>query len=163
MPTYERETTIRAPLEDVWEFHSSVGGLEALTPNWLGLHVERVVGPDGEPEPAVLEAGSEIDLSLRPFGIGPRQYWTSLILERERGDGAAYFRDEMIRGPFDRWVHTHAFYADGGDTLLRDRVEYELPLGGLGPLEPLSRVGFEPMFRGRHQTTKELLESGSPR
>ncbi|WP_255170036.1 SRPBCC family protein [Natrononativus amylolyticus] len=163
MPTYERETTIRAPLEDVWEFHSTVAGLEALTPAWLGLHIERVVGPDGEAEPDVLEAGSEIDLSLQPLGLGPRQHWTSLIVEREREDGVAYFRDEMIRGPFDRWVHTHAFYADGDETLLRDRIEYELPLGDLGPLDSLSRVGFEPMFRGRHQTTKELLEESDRR
>ena len=160
MPSYERVTRVDAPLEDVWRFHSRVEGLETLTPAWMGLRVEGVIGPDGNPEPEVLEEGAEIALSMRPFGVGPRQYWTSLIVERERRDGTAYFRDEMVEGPFDRWEHTHAFYADGSATIVRDRVEFELPLGGLGDvLEPFSRIGFEPMFRHRHRRTRRVLES----
>lgn len=160
MARYEREVRVDAPLEDVWAFHSRTDGLEALTPDWMGLRVEQVIGPDGEPDPDVLAEGSELTLSMQPFGVGPRQHWTSLITGRERTAGAAVFRDEMIDGPFDRWIHTHSFYADGGSTLVRDRVEYALPMGGLGDaLEPFSRVGFEPMFRHRHRTTKALLES----
>ena len=159
MPSYERATRVRAPLEDVWQFHSHVDGLETLTPGWMRLRVEAVVGPDGEPDPPILEEGSEITLSMQPFGVGPPQRWTSLITERDQRDGAAYFRDEMVDGPFDRWVHTHGFYADGDETVLRDRVEFDLPLGGLGDaLEPFSRIGFEPMFRHRHRTTRRVLE-----
>ncbi|WP_246999339.1 SRPBCC family protein [Halosolutus gelatinilyticus] len=163
MPSYERETRIDAPLENVWAFHSRVEGLETLTPAWMGLRVESVVGPDGEPNPDRLEAGSEIDLSIRPFGVGPRRRWTSIITERERDDGTAYFRDEMVRGPFDRWVHTHAFYADGDRTVLHDHVDYELPLSGtLGGVSsaaaPISQAGFEAVFRRRHRTTKAELE-----
>ncbi|WP_394741563.1 SRPBCC family protein [Natronococcus roseus] len=159
MVTYERQTRVDAPLEDVWEFYSRVSGLEAVTPAWMGLAVESVVGPDGEPDPDVLEAGSEVTLSTRPFDVGPRQRWTSVITERERTDGTAYFRDEMTDGPFERWVHTHAFYGDGDETVLRDRVEYELPFGPLGRVAtPFSRIGFETMFRARHRLTKENLE-----
>ncbi|MFC4986386.1 MULTISPECIES: SRPBCC family protein [Saliphagus] len=161
MATYERETRIRAPLERVWEFHSRVSGLETLTPAWMELRVESVIGPDGEREPAVLDVGSEITLSIRPGGVGPRQHWTSVITEREREDGVAYFRDEMVDGPFDRWVHTHSFFADGRETVCRDRVEYELPslLGPLGERCPsVTGLGFEPMFRGRHAKAKAVLE-----
>ncbi|SDK28101.1 SRPBCC family protein [Natronorubrum texcoconense] len=165
MPTYDRQSTIDAPLEAVWQFHSRIEGLEALTPDWMGLRVESMIGPDGDSDPAVLEAGTEISLSMRPFGIGPRQYVTSLITEREREDGVAYFRDEMIGGPFDRWLHTHTFFADGEETILRDRVEYELPYGGeptigrlVGAVTPFSQVGFEGMFRTRHRLTKARLE-----
>lgn len=159
MASYERTSHVDAPLETVWDFHSRISGLEALTPAWLGLQVEAVVGPDGESNPEVLEAGSEISMSMRPGGVGPRQYWTSRITDRERTDGVAYFRDEMIDGPFDRWVHVHSFYADGERTLLRDHVEYELPFGPVGDaLEPFSPIGFEGMFRARHEKTKELLE-----
>lgn len=161
MPTYKRETTLRAPLDDVWAFHSRIAGLEAVTPDWLALRVERVLGPDGETDPDALEPGSEVALSVRPFGVGPRQHWTSVITDRERDAGTAYFRDEMVHGPFDRWEHTHAFYADGDDTLLRDRVVYELPLGRLGDAAaPLSHLGFEAMFRERHRLAKSELESG---
>jgi len=165
MPTYERRTRIDAPLETVWQFHSQIEALEELTPDWMGLRVESVVGPDGALDPDELVPGTEISLSMRPFGVGPRQYVTSLITDREYGDGIAYFRDDMVRGPFDHWVHTHAFYADGDGTLLRDSIEYELPFSDqptLGRLSaaatPFAGIGFEGMFRARHRTTKARLE-----
>ena len=165
MPIYDRQTTVEAPLADVWEFHSRIEGLEAVTPDWMGLRVEAVIGPDGDPDPERLEAGTELSLSIRPLGVGPRQRWTTLIAARERDGDTAYFRDEMIRGPFDRWEHTHAFSADGERTVLRDHVEYDLPgsnAAGLGRLvgvaAPFSTVGFEAMFRKRHRLTKDLLE-----
>ncbi|MFD1587569.1 SRPBCC family protein [Halorientalis brevis] len=159
MAVYQREVRVAAPFEDVWEFHSRVTGLEALTPDWMNLDVESVTGPDGESDPGILEAGSRIQSSIRPLGIGPRQNWTSVIVDREEGDGAAMFRDEMEGGPFREWEHTHSFFADGDGTLVRDRIEYELPLGGLGRrLGPLATVGLGPMFCYRHRRTKELLE-----
>lgn len=159
MPTYQRQSWVDAPLADVWDFHSKISGLEALTPEWMNLRIEAVRGPEGEPDPPILETGTEIEMSIRPFGLGPRQSWLSVITRREEYDGAAVFEDEMRSGPFREWHHTHAFYADDDRTLLRDRVAYRLPLGGLGDLVgPLARVGFEPMFRGRHRQTKALLE-----
>lgn len=159
MPVYERETRVRAPLSEVWEFYSGLEGLVALTPQWMHLRVESVTGPDGDPDPAVLEAGSVARLSVRPFGVGPRQRWTSRIVRREEREGAALFEDEMVEGPFERWVHTHAFSADGDATRLRDRVAYRLPGGPLGDLAgPFGWVGFEPMFRYRHRRTRDLLE-----
>jgi len=159
MATYQREVWVDAPLADVWEFHSTIDGLEALTPGWMDLRVEEVRGPDGERDPSVLGAGTDVRLSSRPFGVGPRQEWVSTITRREEGDGAAVFSDEMRGGPFATWNHTHQFYADDGRTLVRDRVEYEFPLGPAGPaFDQLAWVGFEPMFRYRHRKTKELLE-----
>lgn len=159
MRTYTREVRIDAPFDDVWDFHATERGLEALTADWLNLRVERVIGPDGTDDPAVLEPGSELAVSMQPLGIGPRQYWTSAIVARERTDGSGHFRDEMVHGPFDHWVHTHAFFADGETTIVRDHIEYELPLGSLGQLgEPFSPIGFELMFRDRHRHTKQALE-----
>jgi ligand-binding SRPBCC domain-containing protein len=159
MATYSRLSRIDAPLSDVWEFHSRISGLEALTPTWMNLRVESVEGPDGDPDPDVLEAGSEIRLSMRPFDVGPRQRWTTAILDREKSDRRALFRDEMRDGPFARWDHTHRFLADGEETIVEDEIEYELPGGGVGrAVSPLALVGFEPMFRARHRKTKELLE-----
>jgi ligand-binding SRPBCC domain-containing protein len=159
MAVYQRRTRIAAPLEEVWDFHSRVSGLEALTPEWMNLRIESVVGPDGTSDPAILETGSRIDASLRPFGVGPRQRWTSVITERERGDGTAYFRDEMEGGAFRRWEHTHRFFADGAETVVDDRVVYDLPLGPVSDaVGPLARIGFEPMFRYRHRRTRALLE-----
>ncbi|MFW6318540.1 MAG: SRPBCC family protein [Halorubrum sp.] len=159
MPTYRRTTRVPAPIEDVWAFHSTVDGLRELTPDWMRLRVGGVEGPDGSSDPEVLVTGSEIAMSIHPFGAGPRQRWTSRIVERDP-DGtttperSARFVDKMEDGPFRRWEHTHAFYADGDETLLVDTVAYRLPLGPLGDaFGPMAKVGFEGMFRDRHRRT----------
>ena len=133
MPVFEREVRVSAPLEDVWEFHATADGLVALTPDWMHLRVEETRGPDGEPDPEVLEPGAVVVSSIQPFGVGPRQRWVSEIVVRAAGDLA---------------------------TIVHDRVAYELPGGSLGELAgPLGFVGMEPMFRFRHRKTKELLEA----
>lgn len=160
MPVYRRETRVAAPLEEVWKFYSTVSGLQALTPEFMGLRVESVVGPDGRRDPEILETGSRINLSLQPLGAGPRQSWTSVIVDRDLDGDSAMFRDRMEDGPFPEWEHTHQFFSEGDGTRLVDRVEYRLPGGPFGELAaPFGDFGFEPMFRHRHRKTKELLES----
>ena len=156
MASYRRQTRLDAPLEAVWQFHSTVDGLAAVTPSWFDLRVESVTGPDGAADPAILEAGATVSLSMRPLGVGPRQHWTSRIVERQRQDDLAWFRDEMLEGPFPRWVHTHRFRADGDATVMTDIVEYRLP-ALLGTLAPLGRPFFEPLFAFRHRRTRRLL------
>ncbi|WP_181686178.1 SRPBCC family protein [Halorhabdus salina] len=159
MATYKRSVQIDAPFEDVWAFHSSIDGLEALTPDWLKLRVETVRGPDGETDPDVMDAGATANASIRPFGVGPRQQMTTTILERERDGDTGYFVDEMSGGPFAHWRHTHKFDAVAGGTQITDYVEYRLAGGSLGRLAgPLAVVGFAPMFRYRHRRTKAELE-----
>lgn len=158
MAVFERSTLIPAPLGEVWAFHATVDGLLAVSPDWLRLRVESVVGPDGEPDPDVLETGSEVTLSVRPAGVGPRSTWTSRIVRRERGDDAAMFADEMVAGPFRRWHHTHRFATVAGETRLTDRVEYELPLGPARRLSGLVWPGLAAMFAARHRRTKRRLE-----
>ena len=161
MDTYERSTRVDAPLNTVWEFHSTQSGLVSLTPDWMNLRIEEVRGPDGGADPAVLEPGATLRCSVRPLGVGPRQSWTSEIVARDRSEGSAYFRDVMRDGPFPEWEHTHQFYADGEQTVIRDSINYELPLGVIGrAVGPAAVVGFEPMFRWRHSQTRKLLENG---
>lgn len=159
MATYERTTRVSVPLEDVWAFQSTVDGLRAVTPGFMNLEVHEVVGPDGEADPGELLEGTQLRLSIRPFGVGPRQRWTSVVLERTADDGTAMFRDRMVEGPFPEWEHTHQFFADDGGTRLVDRVEYRLPGGPLGRLvSPFGVVGMEPMFRARHRRTRAHFE-----
>jgi len=159
MAVYRRRSRIAAPFDEVWAFHDGVDGLRALTPRWFDLQVETVHGPDGEPDPAVLEVGSEIQLSMRPFGVGPRQQWTSRIVDRESGASEAFFRDVMVEGLFPHWVHTHTFRADGEETVVTDRVEYELPVVP-GALAGLAKPFFAPLFAYRHRTLERRLSGG---
>ena len=164
MPTYRRTTRVPAPIDEVWAFHSTIDGLRTLTPNWMQLEIESVERPDGATNSDVLVAGSHIKMSMRPFGVGPRQRWVSRITEREPdGDSpietSARFVDEMVGGPFRTWEHTHAFYADGDETLLVDTVVYRLPLGLFGDAAgPFAKVGFEGMFRDRHRRTVDQFD-----
>lgn len=159
MATYERQTRVRASFDEVWAFHSTVDGLEDLTPDFLNLEVRSVTGPDGEPDPDVLEAGATIVLSMRPFGVGPTREWTTVVTDRTEEDDRAAFVDVMEDGPFPTWEHTHRFVADGDATFISDRVEYRLPGGRLGrAVSPAGWVGLEAMFRGRHRKTRQLLE-----
>jgi ligand-binding SRPBCC domain-containing protein len=159
MATYERSVRVAAPFEDVWEFHSTVKGLEELTPNWMNLQIEEVRGPDDELDPGVLEPGATISASVRPLGVGPRQSWVSRITDRGRTEGSAYFQDVMEDGPFETWEHTHTFHDDGGETVVQDSIDYAFPMGKVGEVvSPLGWFGFEPMFRFRHRRTKALLE-----
>ncbi|MFC5136251.1 MULTISPECIES: SRPBCC family protein [Haloferacaceae] len=165
MATYRRRTRIAAPIDRVWAFHSTVDGLLELTPEWMNMRIEAVEGPDGERDPDVLTTGSRIRMSIRPFGVVPRQRWISRIVEREPdgnapAEGSAYFVDDMVDGPFRTWEHTHAFYADGDETVLVDTVEYRLPFGALGDAAgTFAKVGFEGMFRDRHRRTAERFEA----
>lgn len=157
--TYQRSVHIDAPLEEVWEFHSRVDGLVALTPEWVGLRVDSVTGPEGEDNPEILTAGSTLELSVRPFGVGPRQSVTSEITERQHADGEAFFTDVLRGGPLPQWEHTHHLRQDDAGTLLTDRVRYRLPLGDLGDLlSPVAAVGLDPLFRYRHRVTRRQLE-----
>lgn len=172
MPDFRRSTTIDAPLDRVWSFHTRIDGLTALTPAFVRLEVEDVSHPDGPGDPEDLVAGTVITLSARPFDVGPRQCAAVEILDRDRGPGRAHFTDALREGPLSRWQHTHRFYGDDEETTLLDRVEYELPdaplpAGGqraVRPvLDPPFRAGLRMVFAQRHRQTRRLLEDFSER
>jgi ligand-binding SRPBCC domain-containing protein len=158
MAVFERSVSVRAPFDEVWRFHLTVEGFEAVTPDWLDLRLEGHIGPDGEPRRGELVEGSEVTLSIRPLGIGPRQYWTSRVTRRERSDERGELVDRMVDGPFPRWHHTHRFESTPGGTRMTDRVEYEFPLGPASGLSGLAWPGFTAVFNRRHLATKRQLE-----
>jgi ligand-binding SRPBCC domain-containing protein len=43
-----------------------------------------------------------------------------------------YFQDSMVRGAFRRYCHDHFFEAHGGETIMKDLVEFSAPYGWLG-------------------------------
>jgi len=158
MATYDRSTVVAAPFEEVWAFHDSLEGLEALTPDWVGLRIESVEGPDGD-RSIDLDVGTRATISVRPFGVGPRHRVETTIVERERDDESGHFVDTFAGGPFARWRHTHRFEAVEGGTQITDHVEYALRGGPVGrALSPLAVGGFAPAFRDRHRRTAAHLE-----
>ncbi|MFP4530097.1 MAG: SRPBCC family protein [Halodesulfurarchaeum sp.] len=152
MAKFTRRSHVDADLEAVWEFHSRIEGLEALTPWWAGLRVESLDVPDGG---EILEAGTEMTLSVGPFPGGPRVRFVSEIVSRDRTAGEAVFVDVMRAGPFESWRHTHRFVAANDGTRLHDEIEYAT---GYGPVVDWAlKPGLVLGFAGRHRKTREIL------
>lgn len=124
MKIYELRTRqwVPRPLDEVFDFFSDAGNLEAITPPWLNFEILT-------PRPIVMRPGALIDYRLRYHGLPMR--WRTEIT---RWEPNVLFQDVQLRGPYALWRHTHEFFADGGGTRIEDLVEYALPLGPLGEL-----------------------------
>jgi ligand-binding SRPBCC domain-containing protein len=71
--------------------------------------------------------------------------------------------DEMLSGPFKRWVHIHKFHYDVelNQTQIVDEVRFELPYGMLGKLlERLAIYELKKVFEYRKKITVEILKNG---
>jgi ligand-binding SRPBCC domain-containing protein len=143
----EREQYLDRPLSSVFAFFADAGNLERITPSWLSFRLLSEA-------PIEMRVGTQIDYRLRVHGVPLR--WTSVIEEwlPERS-----FVDRQLRGPYVLWHHRHRFDASGPGTLVRDEVDYELPLGRLGELaHPLFvRRDLERIFQYRHQAVARLI------
>jgi ligand-binding SRPBCC domain-containing protein len=122
MPDYtvRRETLVSRPLPEVFEFFSKPQNLERLTPEWLSFRILT-------PLPVEMRVGTLINYQLRVRGIPV--HWQSEITS---WNPPVEFVDEQIRGPYQRWRHTHRFSSMDGGTRVEDIVEYALPFGPLG-------------------------------
>jgi ligand-binding SRPBCC domain-containing protein len=117
-----REQLVPRPQDEVFGFFSEAANLELITPPWLGFNLLSA-------EPAVMRRETLIEYRLHLHRLPLR--WVSRIAlwEPQRA-----FVDVQVRGPYRVWRHRHEFEPLGDGTVVRDRVDYALPLGGLGEL-----------------------------
>jgi ligand-binding SRPBCC domain-containing protein len=120
MHLLSRDVLIPAPQLEVFRFFEDTRNLERITPRWVGFEDVTHEGPP-------LYLGMKTAHRLRWSGIVLR--WNSRIVEYEP---PLRFVDEQTSGPYRHWRHEHYFESVEGGTLMRDRVQYELPLGILG-------------------------------
>jgi len=116
----EREQLVPRPRSEVFRFFSDPANLERLTPKSLRFKILSSL-------PVKMRAGATIDYEITLFGVS--LHWRTLIVSFEP---ETLFVDVQLEGPYRFWRHTHEFVETEGGTLVRDRVEYEVPLGGLG-------------------------------
>jgi ligand-binding SRPBCC domain-containing protein len=142
------ESSIRLPLprEEVFPFFADAFNLERITPPHLCFRILSTA-------PIRMGAGTQIRYRMSLFRV-PFS-WISVISE---WDPPSRFVDQQIRGPYRSWVHTHEFVDELGATLIRDRVEYELPVWPFGELAyPLVRYELDRIFRFRSNSIRDLL------
>lgn len=71
------------------------------------------------------------------------------------------FCDKQVKGPFQSWTHTHScLQVDDNNSILEDRIEYELPLSLISNLAAGAFVDrkLESVFNYRHQVTRADVE-----
>ncbi|MFY3746374.1 SRPBCC family protein [Anaeromyxobacter sp. Red801] len=147
----ERSQELQRPLDEVFAFYADAANLEAITPPFLHFRVLT-------PAPIAMRPGARIDYALSLFGVPMR--WRTRIAVWEPG---VRFVDEQERGPYALWRHTRAFEARGDATVVRDLVEYALPLGPLGTLAHVLfvRRALRAIFDHRREATRRLVEGAA--
>lgn len=120
MPEFLHESTVPHPVRRVFDWHTRPGALERLTPPWENV---RVVAREGG-----IHDGGSVHLKIRRGPV--KADWRLRHTDFEDGKR---FADEQVSGPLGAWRHAHEFEANGSDgCLVRDRVQWEPPLGSAG-------------------------------
>lgn len=153
MHLLERTTLIKAPREDVFRFFEDPKNLERITPGWLGLTIREIDEPP-------MRKGFRIEHTLRWMFV--RLKWDVVIKDYEP---PRYFADEQTKGPYKYWRHVHTFDEANGGTLMRDRVQYELPFGALGSITHALVVKrqLRSIFDYRNRQIRMILATASAR
>jgi ligand-binding SRPBCC domain-containing protein len=167
---FQAEQFLPHPIEIVFAFFANPENLPRLMPKWQAARIEEA---NFRPPPPRLEHppqypgiaagdGTRLTLSFRPFPYSPiRISWEAAISHFIWNE---QFCDTQLRGPFHFWHHCHKVSpapnpnTNAPGTLLRDEVEFQLPLDPASRLAlPLVRRQMAAMFRFRQQRAAESL------
>jgi ligand-binding SRPBCC domain-containing protein len=148
MPTKVFETYIKAPVQKLWDFHSSASALRILTPAEQEI---QLISKNLD-----VREGALHEMKTKQFGIWIT--WKARITKVNPPHG---FTDTAEKSPFKSWTHHHDFIENEGDCILRDTIHYELKGGPLAKLidEVAVSEKLDKMFNYRHRVTKEHLET----
>ena len=118
-----REQQLKCDIETAWEFFSSPHNLSEITPADMSFVV---LSESDEP----IFKGMEIDYTVSPV-LGIPMRWKTVISQVEDYKS---FTDFQKEGPYKHWNHFHEFIPNEDGVLIRDTVDYELPMGFLGKI-----------------------------
>ncbi|MDQ0898213.1 SRPBCC family protein [Paenibacillus sp. V4I7] len=122
MPTIRQELLIHAPIEVCFDLARSIDiHAESTSHTKERAIAGRIQG--------LIEHGETV--TWEAYHLGIKQQLTAQITEMVK---PYYFVDEMVRGAFKRFRHTHEFVTVEQGTLMVDTFDYTSPFGGLGRL-----------------------------
>ena len=163
---FETEQWLPLPLEQVFAFFANPANLPPLMPAWQRARIDEItiLPPERPAGSAVLSgvyagSGSTLLITARAApGLPLRLPWLALIEDFHWNKG---FCDVQVKGPFAYWRHCHSVRSEDRDgqqgTVVRDEVQYELPLAPLSRLgAPLGQLAMRTMFGYRQRQAAVL-------
>jgi ligand-binding SRPBCC domain-containing protein len=120
MPVIVLTTVIGAPRERVFDLARNIDAHQDST---KGTEERAVAGVTS----GLIGLGEEVTWEAQHFGVRQRLTVRITAFDRPR-----HFQDVMISGAFKSMVHDHEFARHPAGTLMRDRFEFESPVGLLG-------------------------------
>ncbi|WP_313387029.1 SRPBCC family protein [Chishuiella sp.] len=119
-----REQQLNCNLETAWKFFSSPENLSEITPKDMNFTV--LSKYRNQP----IFEGMIIDYIVSPLFNIPLK-WKTRISQVDKNKS---FTDFQEKGPYKLWNHYHEFIPNQNGVLMKDTVDYELPLGFLGKI-----------------------------
>lgn len=119
-----REQQLNCTIDEAWRFFSSANNLSKITPKEMNFIVRTKLSDDN------IYKGMIIDYFVSPM-LNIKMSWQTEITEV---DFQKSFTDFQKKGPYKLWNHRHDFIENENGVLMKDTVDYELPLGFLGEI-----------------------------
>ncbi|MFP3595358.1 SRPBCC family protein [Chryseobacterium sp. SIMBA_029] len=120
----KREQQLYCNLETAWKFFSSANNLSEITPKDMNFIVRTKLEDDE------IYKGMIIDYYVSPL-LGIKMKWQTEI---KQVSFQKSFTDFQNKGPYKLWNHFHEFIPNEKGVLMKDTIDYELPMGFLGEI-----------------------------
>lgn len=120
--TLRCEMLVYKSIAETFAVFEDAHNLARITPSWLNFQVTT-------PGRIDMRRGTEITYRIKWLKLPI--CWKTVISEYEP---PFLFIDQQEQGPYSLWRHHHTFSPTDEGTLVRDQVDYALPLGSIGEL-----------------------------
>lgn len=147
----KREQQLDCDIETAWKFFSSANNLSKITPKDMNFIVRTKLENDE------IYEGMIIDYYVSPL-LGIKMDWRTKITQV---DQRRSFTDFQMKGPYKLWNHYHEFIPNEKGVLIKDTVDYELPMGFLGEIahKLFVKNKLEHIFSYRFNILEEMFNS----
>ncbi|RNL89158.1 hypothetical protein ED312_07615 [Sinomicrobium pectinilyticum] len=138
-------------IETAWCFFSNPENLPEITPDTMGFKIV------SKPETHKIYEGMTIDYKVSPL-LGIQMHWQTIITQVSEGRS---FTDFQEKGPYTLWNHFHEFIPNEKGVLIKDTIDYKLPMGILGQWlhRMMIKRKLEAIFDYRYRVLEERFNS----
>ncbi len=150
MPVFTYQSTILAPANTVFNWHTKPQAFSQLTPPWEPVSLQ---GPPGN----ITEPGSRTTIIIKALGVLPIRW----VAQHNHTIAGQQFCDTQISGPFACWHHTHSVTPLTETTCqYTDHIVYALPLSPISHWVAgwFVRQKLTKLFAYRHQVVAQACE-----